>query len=109
MATADGPATSRWLPAIGWIRRYERRDVRGDALGALTAWAIVVPESVAYAQIAGVPPQNAFYAAPIALVIYAVFGTSRSLIVGATSAASILSASTVAAVSTDPHDAIELS
>ena len=40
----------------------------GDGIGALTAWAIVVPESVAYAQIAGVPPQNAFYAAPVALV-----------------------------------------
>ena len=99
----------RWLPGLGRIRRYRRTDLRGDALGAMTAWAIVVPESVAYAQIAGVPPQNAFYAAPVALVIYALFGSSRNLVVGATSAAAILSASTIAAVSTSPHDAIELS
>jgi sulfate permease, SulP family len=44
----------------------------------VTAWAIVVPESVAYAQIAGVPPQNAFYAAPVALIAYALFGSSLS-------------------------------
>ena len=77
--------------------------------GAATAWAIVVPESVAYAQIAGVPSQNAFYAAPIALLAYAVFGSSRNLVVGATSAAAILSASTVAEVSANSKDAVELS
>ncbi len=109
MATAEAPAVVRWLPGLGRIRRYRRTDLRGDALGAMTAWAIVVPESVAYAQIAGVPPQNAFYAAPVALVIYALFGSSRNLVVGATSAAAILSASTIAAVSTSAHDAIELS
>lgn len=69
----------------------------------------MVPESVAYAQIAGVPPQNAFYAAPIALLVYAIFGSSRNLIVGATSAAAILSASTAAAVSASSKDAVELS
>lgn len=42
---------------------------------------------MAYAEIAGVPPQHAFYAAPVALVAYAVFGSSRHLVVGATSAA----------------------
>jgi high affinity sulfate transporter 1 len=109
MAMAGVSAVARWLPGLGWLRRYRRTDLRGDVLGAMTAWAIVVPESVAYAQIAGVPPQNAFYAAPVALVVYAMFGSSRNLIVGATSAASILSASTIAVVSTNPHDAIELS
>lgn len=103
-------AAARWLPILSWLPRYQRSDLRGDALGALTAWAIVIPESVAYAQIAGVPPQNAFYAAPVALVLYALFGSSRNLVVGATSAAAILSASTVAVVSGgNPKDAIELS
>ena len=76
----------RWLPIVRWLPPYRASRLRGDGIGALTAWAIVVPESVAYAQIAGVPPQNAFYAAPVALVAYALFGTSRHLIVGATSA-----------------------
>lgn len=68
-----------------------------------------MPECVAYAQIAGVPIQNAFYAAPIALLAYALFGTSNFLIVGATSAASVLSASTISAVSADPAKATALS
>jgi high affinity sulfate transporter 1 len=83
--------------------------VRGDVLGALTAWALIVPESVAYAQIAGVPPQNAFYAAPVALVAYVLLGRSRFLIIGATSAAAVLSGATVADTSADPKKAVGLS
>ena len=83
--------------------------VRGDALGAATAWALIVPECVAYAQIAGVPPQNAFFAAPVALVAYVLVGRSRFLIIGATSAAAVLSGATVADISTDPKQAVGLS
>lgn len=83
--------------------------VRGDGLGALTAWALIVPECVAYAQIAGVPPQNAFYAAPVALVAYVLLGRSRFLIIGATSAAAVLSGATVAGISSDPGRAVGLS
>ncbi|NUU23668.1 MAG: SulP family inorganic anion transporter [Streptomycetaceae bacterium] len=75
----------------------------------MTAWALIVPECVAYAQIAGVPPQNAFYGAPVALLAYVLFGTSRFLVVGATSAAAVLSAATVADVSNDPKLAVALS
>ena len=99
----------RFLPIVSWLPHYRLGMLRGDVTGAATAWAIVVPESVAYAQIAGVPPQNAFYAAPIALLVYALFGSSRNLVVGATSAAAILSASTVMAISGNSKDAIELS
>jgi sulfate permease, SulP family len=99
----------RWLPVVVWLPSYERRWLRGDLPGAATAWAIIVPESVAYAQIAGVPPQYAFYAAPVALAAYAIFGTSRQLVVGATSAAAILSAAAVASASTDPSRAVALS
>lgn len=86
-----------------------RARLRGDVLGALTAWALIVPECVAYAQIAGVPPQNAFYAAPVALLVYALLGRSRFLIIGATSAAAVLSASTVSDISSDPAQAVGLS
>ncbi|MFI6655977.1 SulP family inorganic anion transporter [Streptomyces sp. NPDC050523] len=97
------------LPVAEWARGYRRRLLRGDVLAGLTVWALIVPESVAYAEIAGVPPQNAFYAAPIALVGYALLGGSRFLIVGATSAAAVLSASTVSGVSSDPGAAVGLS
>ncbi|MEU0742335.1 SulP family inorganic anion transporter [Streptomyces sp. NPDC006134] len=83
--------------------------VRGDAPGAATAWALIVPECVAYAQIAGVPPQNAFYAAPVALVAYVLVGRSRFLIIGATSAAVVLSGATVADISSDPKQVVGLS
>jgi SulP family sulfate permease len=99
----------RWLPILSWLPAYQRIFLRGDILGAATAWAIIVPESVAYAQIAGVPPQYAFYAAPLALTAYALFGSSKQLVVGATSAAAILSAAAVAAASTDPSRAVPLS
>jgi high affinity sulfate transporter 1 len=82
---------------------------RGDVIGALTAWALIVPECVAYAQIAGVPPQNAFYAAPVALIAYVLLGRSRFLIIGATSAAAVLSGATVADISSDPKRAVGLS
>src|ERR1700722_14372057 len=110
MATA--PATSwwrRWLPILVLLPAYRASLLKGDLLGAATAWAIIVPESVAYAQIAGVPPQYAFYAAPVALTAYAIFGTSKQLVVGATSSAAILSASAVAAVTSDPAQAVPLS
>ncbi|WP_405610752.1 SulP family inorganic anion transporter [Streptomyces sp. NBC_01508] len=83
--------------------------LRGDMLGAATAWALIVPECVAYAQIAGVPPQNAFYAAPVALAVYVLVGRSRFLIIGATSAAAVLSGATVADISPDPRQAVGLS
>lgn len=93
----------------GWLPGYRKRLLRGDSLAALTAWALIVPECVAYAQIAGVPPQNAFYAAPVALLAYALLGRSNFLIVGATSAAAVLSASAVGDVSSDPGQAVGLS
>ncbi|HEV2638855.1 MAG TPA: SulP family inorganic anion transporter [Actinocrinis sp.] len=107
MARAED-ATRRW-PVAAWLPGYRRGQLGRDCIGALTAWALIVPECVAYAQIAGVPIQNAFYAAPVALIAYALFGTSSYLIVGATSAAAVLSASTVSAVSGDPAEAGALS
>ena len=94
-------ASRRW-PVAGWLPGYRRTRLAPDSIGALTAWALIVPECVAYAQIAGVPVQDAFYAAPVALLAYALFGTSRFLIVGATSAAAVLSSATVSGLSDDP-------
>lgn len=104
-----GTPTPAARPVASWLPGYRKKWLRGDTLGALTAWALIVPECVAYAQIAGVPPQNAFYAAPVALLVYALVGRSNFLIVGATSAAAVLSAATVAEISADPADAVGLS
>jgi SulP family sulfate permease len=81
---------------------YRMEWLRGGLLGALTAIAIVVPEGVAYAEMSGVPPQCAFYAAPVVLMVYALFGSGRYLVVATTAPAAVLTSAAVTGVSTDP-------
>jgi sulfate permease, SulP family len=83
------------LPSAGWLPPYDRTWLRTDVVGGLTVVALLVPEGMAYAQIAGMPPETAFYAAPIGLLAYALLGTSRQLVVAVSSTIAVLSASTV--------------
>jgi SulP family sulfate permease len=82
------------------LRPYRSAWLRPDLLAALTVWAVLVPESLAYASIAGVSPVIGLYAAPPALVLYAAFGSSRYLITGPMSATAALSAAAVADLAT---------
>jgi len=85
------------MPAVfPSLRGYHRGWLRGDLVAGLTVWAVLVPECLAYASIAGVSPVVGLYAAPPALVLYAALGSSRHLIVGPMSASAALSAATVA-------------
>ncbi|MGK2955723.1 MAG: SulP family inorganic anion transporter [Solirubrobacterales bacterium] len=77
------------------LRGYRKEWVRSDLIAGLTVWAVLVPESLAYASIAGVSPVVGLYAAPAALIFYAAFGSSRQLIVGPGSATAALSAATI--------------
>src|SRR3954451_1864649 len=74
---------------------FRREWIRSDVLAGLTVWAVLVPESLAYATIAGVPPVVGLYAAVPALVLYAVLGSSRHLVVASMSATAALSAGIV--------------
>ena len=78
-----------------WIQGYESKWLPIDFIAGLTVAALVVPEGMAYAQLAGVPPEAAFYAAPIGLILYALFGSSRQLVVAVSGAIAVLSASIV--------------
>ena len=78
------------------LRGYRPTWLRADLLAGLTVWAVLVPESLAYATIAGVPPVVGLYAAVPSLVLYAVLGSSRHLVVASMSATAALSASIVA-------------
>ena len=61
---------------------YRRSWLRGDVIAGLTVWAVLIPESLAYASIAGVSPVVGLYAVPGALILYAAFGSSRQLVTG---------------------------
>ncbi len=84
-----------WL--FSSLRGYQRGRLSGDLIAGLTVWAVLIPEALAYASIAGVSPVVGLYAAPGALILYAAFGSSRHLITGPMSATAALSAATVGA------------
>jgi sulfate permease, SulP family len=106
MATA-GPGTAtgsrkpaaawtRYLPIAAWLPRYRRRLIAGDLLAGLVVAALAVPQSLGYATIAGVPVIVGLYAIPLALIAYAMLGSSPHLVVGPVSTVSVLSGSLVA-------------
>jgi high affinity sulfate transporter 1 len=97
------------LPITDWLPRYERSWLRGDIMAGLAVWAMMVPQALAYAGIAGVPPIYGLYCVPLAMATYAFFGTSRTLSVGPESAIAIISAVTVGGiVAQDPVEFLVL-
>ena len=88
------------MPLFRSLAGYDRTWLRGDMLAGMTVWAVLVPEALAYASIAGVSPVVGLYAAQGALLLYAAFGSSRHLVVGPMSATAALSAAAVAEVAT---------
>ncbi len=91
-------ATRRWrrVPIVGWLPRYDRAWLRGDLVAGAVVAALAVPQALGYASLAGAPVQVGLYAVPVALVAYAVFGSSRQLVVGPVSTVSVLSGSVLA-------------
>jgi sulfate permease, SulP family len=87
----------RFVPILAWLPGYDRSWLTVDAIAGLTLWGLVVPEAMAYAGIAGLPPQAGLYTLVVSLLVYALLGTSRHLSVGGTSATAALLASSVAA------------
>jgi high affinity sulfate transporter 1 len=100
-----GRTGSRFPPARSWLPGYQRADLGGDAIGGLTVWALVVPESMAYASIAGVPVEYGLYSVPLAVLGYFLFASSRRLFVGPSATVAALTASAVAPVATAGSDA----
>ncbi|GAA5125946.1 SulP family inorganic anion transporter [Alloalcanivorax gelatiniphagus] len=85
-------ALSRWLPAIDWLAGYRRDDAAADGMAALIVTLMLIPQSLAYALLAGVPPQVGLYASILPLVAYALFGSSRTLAVGPVAVVSLMTA-----------------
>src|SRR6516225_1240449 len=88
----------RLLPVLNWLPGYRRDWLLPDVLAGLAVWAVMVPESMAYAGILGVPPIMGLYTIVPPLIAYALLGTSRLLVVGPDTATGLISALTVGAI-----------
>ncbi|HSM67098.1 MAG TPA: SulP family inorganic anion transporter, partial [Ilumatobacteraceae bacterium] len=89
-------ALRRILPILSWGPSYQRRDFRSDLTAGLTVGAMLVPQAMAYALLAGLPPEVGLYAATIPVFVYALFGSSRQLAVGPVAIVSLLTATALA-------------
>ena len=87
---------SRYLPVLQWGKQYSRQQAGSDLLAALIVTVMLIPQSLAYALLAGLPAHIGLYASILPLVIYAIFGTSRTLSVGPVAVASLMTAAALA-------------
>ncbi|KAB7628149.1 SulP family inorganic anion transporter [Alkalilimnicola sp. S0819] len=93
---------SRLVPALGWGRAYRRADLGHDLSAGVITAALLIPQGLAYALLAGLPPQVGLYASIIPPAIYALLGTSRTLAVGPVSVAALLVAEALRGTGLEP-------
>jgi SulP family sulfate permease len=89
---------ARYLPCLGWLRQYRLQDVVSDALAGAIVAIMLVPQSMAYALLAGLPPQMGLYASMAPLLLYGLLGSSRTLSVGPVAIDSLLVAAGLASL-----------
>ena len=80
----------RWLPTGHWLRRYPREHLVGDVLAGFIVAVMLVPQGMAYALLAGLPPEVGLYASILPLLVYGLLGSSRTLAVGPVAIVSLL-------------------
>ncbi len=99
----------RVIPILGWMQGYKKSWLRADLVAGIAVAALVVPKSLGYAGIAGVPIQNGLYAAAAGSILYAIFGTTKQISTGPSSALSALVASMLLVTAINGEkDAVEL-
>ena len=86
------------LPVLDWAPTYTKTDAQSDLVAAAIVTIMLVPQSLAYAMLAGLPPQVGLYASILPLIAYAIFGTSRALAVGPVAVVSLMTAAAVSQV-----------
>ena len=89
---------ARYLPVLDWGRRYDRASLSADLIAAVIVTIMLIPQSLAYAILAGLPPEAGIYASILPIVLYAIFGTSRALAVGPVAVVSLMTAAAVGQV-----------
>jgi SulP family sulfate permease len=96
--------SATWLPGLGVLREYDRAWLRGDLLGGVTVAAYLVPQVMAYAAVAGLPPVTGLWASVGPLAVYALVGSSRRLSIGPESTTALMTASAVGAMTAGDPD-----
>ncbi|WP_170423663.1 SulP family inorganic anion transporter [Ruegeria arenilitoris] len=91
-------AWRRYVPILDWGRCYTKTALSNDLIAAVIVTIMLIPQSLAYALLAGLPPEAGLYASIVPILLYAIFGTSRSLAVGPVAVVSLLTASAVGQV-----------
>ncbi|WP_370275001.1 SulP family inorganic anion transporter [Pararhodobacter marinus] len=86
---------SKYLPVLDWGRRYDREALSNDMIAAVIVTIMLIPQSLAYALLAGLPPEAGIYASIVPILLYAVFGTSRALAVGPVAVVSLMTAAAI--------------
>lgn len=90
--SAEATLLKNYLPILDWGRSYSRTELTSDAVAAVIVTTMLIPQSLAYAMLAGLPAQFGLYASILPLVVYALFGTSRTLAVGPVAILSLMTA-----------------
>jgi SulP family sulfate permease len=86
------------VPALEWLRQYDRDALASDLLASVIVTIMLIPQSLAYAMLAGLPPEMGLYASTVPLLAYALFGSSRVLAVGPVAVVSLMTAAAVSEV-----------
>jgi SulP family sulfate permease len=88
----------KWLPSITWAKQYKAATFGNDAVAAIIVTIMLIPQSLAYAMLAGLPPYIGLYASILPLIAYGIFGTSRTLAVGPVAVISLMTAAAAAKI-----------
>jgi len=96
----------QWLPAVVWMRTYNNRRLAEDLVAACIVAIMLIPQSLAYALLAGLPPEMGLYASILPLILYAIFGSSRVLSVGPVAVMSLMTAAALGSLALDPEQYI---
>jgi SulP family sulfate permease len=88
-------AFRRYLPVLTWGRNYNKDSFSNDMIAAVIVTIMLIPQSLAYALLAGLPPEAGLYASILPIILYAIFGTSRALAVGPVAVVSLMTAAAI--------------
>ncbi len=91
----QGRRVRRWIPVLDWARDYRRGTLASDLLASVIVTIMLIPQSLAYALLAGLPPEAGLYASIVPILLYTLFGTSRVLAVGPVAVVSLMTAAAI--------------